>query len=171
MFISNHLLEGEKVVFQTRVHWMTFIPWFVLSAFGFLSLLFVPQSKILIGGIQIASAIFLIKALASYVFFLTSIYGITTHRVLGKTGVIKIHSLDVLLLKVESVKLKKGLFGRIFGYGDLIVSGTGGTQHDFNSLPKPMKIRKLIQHLANRAHAKTDGITVSFTDDTLKKFI
>lgn len=161
-FVANHLIQGEKIIFQTRVHWMTVIPWFVLTLLsGGLAWVF-QDSKMISVLFTVATFGFFLKGTAAGVFFLNTIYAITTHRVLGKTGLIRINSLDVLLLKVEAVKLEKGIIGRIFEYGDLIVSGTGGTKNTLFSLPKPQKVRKLIQQLANKAHSKTDGIKVDF---------
>lgn len=155
-YINNHLMPDETVVFQTRLHWMVFIPWVVLSLLILSAFLFVPHTPININIIRVFAIALIFRALVATVYYLTSEFGLTSKRVLGKTGLITIHSLDILLLKVEAVKLEQGVLGRIFNFGDLIVSGTGGTKHTLRRIPEPLRIRNIIQKLANKVHSKND---------------
>jgi hypothetical protein len=51
-------------------------------------------------------------------------------------------SIEVLLLKVESIGVDESLFGRMLGYGTVIVRGTGGT---FDKIGHSNKLRRQVQ--------------------------
>lgn len=145
-------MDDEEVVYQTRIHWIVFVPWVFLTIVVLCVLFFVRDNPTYVLLIRALAAVLLIKAVAANLIFWTAEYGVTTKRVLGKTGLVRIQSLDILLLKVEAVRLNQGLMGRIFNYGNLIVTGTGGTQEVLYDLPDPMEVRKIIQEHANRAN-------------------
>lgn len=153
-YINKHLMPDEHVVFQTRIHWIVFIPWVVLTI-GVLSLLFFVSDKpnyvLIVRGL---ATVILLKAIGHNIVYWTAEYGVTTKRVLGKSGLIRIQSLDILLLKVEAVRLSQGPLGRILNFGDVIVTGTGGTQEILYDLPDPMHVRNVIQTQANKVHSE-----------------
>lgn len=130
------------------------MPWVILTI-SILSLLFVvrdsPASILLI---RVIAAMVFLKAIGHNIIYWTAEYGVTTKRVLGKSGLLKIQSLDILLLKVEAVRLNQGPLGRILGYGDVIVTGTGGTQEILYNLPDPMRVRNVIQTQSNKVSSE-----------------
>jgi uncharacterized membrane protein YdbT with pleckstrin-like domain len=65
--------------------------------------------------------------------------------VLGKTGFIRRRSLDIVLAKVEAIRLSQSVVGRILDYGDIEVTGTGGTEEVLSFIPAPLEFRKTIQ--------------------------
>jgi uncharacterized membrane protein YdbT with pleckstrin-like domain len=79
------------------------------------------------------------------VLFLSSEFGITSKRVLGKTGFIRRTSLDIVLNKVEAIRLSQSILGRILNYGDIEVTGTGGTDEILRFIPDPLIFRKVVQ--------------------------
>jgi hypothetical protein len=149
-YVHQHLMEDEEVVYQTHVHWIVFIPWFLITIFILSTMFFVPGNQMLILAIRGIAGVFFIKATANLIFYWTSEYGVTSKRVLGKTGLIRIRSLDILLLKVEAVRLNQGLLGRVLDFGDLVVTGTGGTTETLFDVPSPLSVRNLIQEQASR---------------------
>jgi uncharacterized membrane protein YdbT with pleckstrin-like domain len=74
------------------------------------------------------------------IFFCTECV-LTDKRVLGKTGFISRDSLELLLAKVEGIHVKQGILGRIFDYGTVIVSGTGGSKTPFSGIARPLNFR------------------------------
>ena len=53
--------------------------------------------------------------------------------------------MEVLLSKVEGIQVDQGIFGRILGYGSIIVTGTGGIQNPFKKIKAPLEFRKRVQ--------------------------
>lgn len=154
-------MPDEEVIFQTRIHWIVFVPWVVLTI-SILSLLFVVRDNpMFILLIRVVAAVVLLKAIGHNIIYWTAEYGVTTKRVLGKSGLLKIQSLDILLLKVEAVRLNQGPLGRILGYGDVIVTGTGGTQEVLYDLPDPMHVRNVIQTQSNKVNQEAGSAAQS----------
>jgi uncharacterized membrane protein YdbT with pleckstrin-like domain len=76
---------------------------------------------------------------------LSSEFAVTNKRVLVKVGLIRRHSLELLLQKVEGIGVDQTLTGRILGYGTITVSGTGGTREAFRLISDPLEFRRQVQ--------------------------
>lgn len=113
-YIQENLIEGEMVVYETRLHWITF---FTLK--GILTLFIAP----------------LIDRWSSE-------FAITNRRVIIKIGLISRHVLEMNLSKVESINVDQTVMGRMLGYGTITVIGTGGTRELFHKIADPMEFRR-----------------------------
>jgi hypothetical protein len=51
----------------------------------------------------------------------------------------------VLLPKVESIGVDESLFGRMLGYGTVIVRGMGGSFETFDKIVHPNELRRQVQ--------------------------
>jgi uncharacterized membrane protein YdbT with pleckstrin-like domain len=100
----------------------------------------------------IVSAIFALLALSSalraFIRRATTELAITDHRVIYKTGLLARHTLEMNRSKVESVDVDQTIPGRIFGYGTIIVRGTGGSLEP---------IRQIVDPLSFRSHLTVSG--------------
>jgi uncharacterized membrane protein YdbT with pleckstrin-like domain len=70
---------------------------------------------------------------------------VSNKRVLIKTGFITRKSIEVLLLKVESIGVNESFVGRALGYGSVVIRGTGGTLETFGKIANPNEFRKQVQ--------------------------
>ena len=59
-----------------------------------------------------------------------------------KEGIISRDTEEMRLTKAETVEVKQGIIGRIFGYGNVIVTGTGISNVVFRSVAKPLQVKK-----------------------------
>lgn len=75
-------------------------------------------------------------------------YMLTTHRLVMTTGLFQKRSIEILLPKIESIAVNEPYLGRIFGYGTIVVGGTGGTKEAFPLVPRPQNFRTQVQELA-----------------------
>jgi uncharacterized membrane protein YdbT with pleckstrin-like domain len=144
-YIEKNLMDDEEMVHITRLH-----PIILLFPAASTSLL--AGSFAIVDSIpyaQLAVAILLFIALwrlsDRLIFFLSSEFGVTSKRVLGKTGFIRRTSLDIVLGKVEAIRLSQTILGRILNYGDIEVTGTGGTEEVLRFIPDPLIFRKVVQ--------------------------
>jgi len=62
-----------------------------------------------------------------------------------KTGLIARRTLELNLSKVEGVLVNQTVVGRILGFGDVVIIGTGGTRETFIDIRKPAIFRKKFQ--------------------------
>ncbi|MBI5710246.1 MAG: PH domain-containing protein [Candidatus Eisenbacteria bacterium] len=169
--LEKVLSEGEPVAFRTRLHWLPCCPGaLALSLVALLALVlplvFAPHQ---IGDLfarapAVAATLVAVLALALVVPLLVVRFLITTHefavtdrRVVAKMGWLRSRTLDLNVTKVESMEIDQGVLGRMFGYGDVRVVGTGGTAESFRGVKDPIGFRKAVNAAADSVQAKAGG--------------
>jgi len=146
-YVENNLLPNEQVNYWAKLHWIIYV-WPITFLLGAVA---VAVSLLFLGwhGGWIASAILagiaLFCFLPPWVDSLASEFAVTNLRVLIKIGLIRRHSLELLLQKVEGIGVDQSLAGRILGYGTITVTGTGGTRESFRRISRPMEFRRQVQ--------------------------
>lgn len=63
---------------------------------------------------------------------------ITNKRIIGRIGMFRHRKLSLPHKAIEIVKTQRGLLGRMFNYGSLIVTGRDGTRIRFHGIANPM---------------------------------
>jgi uncharacterized membrane protein YdbT with pleckstrin-like domain len=66
---------------------------------------------------------------------------ITDKRLIAKYGVLSTHSIEIRFDKIETVRVSQGIIGRLFNYGDVIVTGTGSTFDPIKNIASAMRFR------------------------------
>lgn len=184
-FMDGHLMEGEDVVYRTRLHPIVFLgPLLGLLIGGYLALhgnqllqdyVFSKIPRDVMRqlppdtlrwlregwhGYNVIGLFILIfngalPFLSAVVNVTSSEFGVSTKRVLMKTGFISRHSLETLLSKVESISVFQGVLGRLLGYGSIIISGTGGSKEFFFGIRDPMEFRRVVQEQIAKAEPRS----------------
>jgi uncharacterized membrane protein YdbT with pleckstrin-like domain len=79
----------------------------------------------------------------------SSDFVVTNKRVMMKTGVFTTRSIELLLSKIEAVAVHQSLGGRMFDYGDIVITGSGGTQESFSTIQAPLELRRAVQSVTD----------------------
>ncbi len=66
-----------------------------------------------------------------------------------KVGLIQRRTIEMNVQKVESIAVDQTILGRILGYGDITVVGTGATREKFLQIADPIMFRKVFQEVQN----------------------
>jgi len=66
---------------------------------------------------------------------------LTNYRLVIITGGLSTETIEFGLDKVESVTIRKSFVGSMLGYGDIIITGVGGSRHDFTRISNPSIFR------------------------------
>ena len=141
-YIDDNLMTGEEITYRAKLHWIVFrwpVIWFVIALLFFSG----GSDTSFVGGLFFLIAI--VTGIASFINYSTSEFAVTNRRVLAKVGFIRRNSLEVLLTKVEGIQVNQGIFGRILGYGSIVVSGTGGSKDPFHRISAPLEFRRRVQ--------------------------
>ena len=141
-YIEQNLMNGENVLYQARLHWVIFL-WPAIIFIIAIMYCIVGGEGAVFGGLLIFIGI--ITGVISIIKYRTSEFGITNKRVIVKVGFISRNSLEVLLNKVEGIQVNQDILGRIFDYGSITISGTGGTKDPFHKIEAPFDFRKKAQ--------------------------
>ncbi len=124
-YVEQNLIAGERVTYRANLHWMVFI-----SLKALLTLFLLPVIE---------------RA--------TSEFAVTSRRVIIKVGLISRRTVELKLEKIESIGVEQSILGRIFGYGTIVVNGTGGTHEPFRGIARPLEFRKAVNE-ASEAHVQ-----------------
>jgi len=165
-YVEKHLLEGETIVYKTRLHWIVlFGP--ILLALMFAATgagMFVLSGRVIADqtkahqSLMILGAVFFVLAL---VFIARGILvrnatemTVTNKRVFVKVGLAARRTVELLLSRVESIGVEESMMGRMLGYGTVIVHGTGGTPEVFNIIAHPLEFRTQVQQQIEKSQSK-----------------
>jgi uncharacterized membrane protein YdbT with pleckstrin-like domain len=149
-YASKHLIPGETLVYQTRLHWIILF-WHIVFAVLFLAapaiaLLYYYRQRTdveYIAAILVATAVIVICV--GLIQRNATEMAVTNKRVLIKQGLFSRRTLELLLQKVESIAVEESLMGRILGYGTVIIRGTGGTPEPFRKMASPLIFRRHVE--------------------------
>ncbi len=148
-YIDSNLLAGEQIVYRTRLHWLLF-----LSPVLFTVVILAPLAWFLSQGslqsyVWIPIAVGVVLLLAAYIRRQSSDFAVTNKRVMMKVGVFSTRSIELLLNKIEAIAVNQNFLGRIFGYGDIVVTGSGGTRESFSHIEAPLEFRRAVQSVTD----------------------
>lgn len=163
-YVEKNLVPGETLLYQTRHHWMVLIGSMLIAVvLGLpgLWLMFAASAKRpelddyvtrIPGGYQtilIVGGVLVVIALANLAWGMAkrnaTEMAVTNRRVLIKTGMGNRRTLDMMLARVESIGVEETMWGRMLGYGSVIVRGTGGTPEPFVMISHPQDFRRHVQ--------------------------
>lgn len=161
-YVERHLLPNEQVVYKTRLHWILFLKSALLVAVG--AALSAVLWRVLdppwlwYAGLVVV-VVGLGWAFVHLVELMTSEFAVTTTRLIFKVGLIARYTTELLLSKVESIGVNQGLTGRLFNYGDLTVTGTGGAREVFRRVRDPIGFRNHVQQASVHRESGEPGRT------------
>jgi len=148
-YIEGNLLADEQVAFRTRLHWKLLV-WPLLFAVATALLMPVLVWQGYWNNLAlIAPGAGVLVLLAAIIRRQSSDFAVTNKRVMMKLGVFSTRSVEILLTKIEAIAVHQSLVGRMFDYGDIVVTGTGGTEESFSSIQAPLELRRAVQSVTD----------------------
>ena len=150
-YVRKVLQPGETVVYATKLHWLIYVNT-TLLAIACVALVGAAVStsdnQSISLAFAIAAIIFALLALSTglraFIRRSTTELAVTDHRVIYKSGLLSRHTIEMNRDKVESVDVDQSLLGRIFGYGTVVVRGTGGSLEPIRNIGDPLTFRSHI---------------------------
>ena len=127
-YLEESLAPGEHVVAHFDLHWTA--RWRLIV---FL-LLAIPTLGIA-----------LLAALYEWVRLRSIEQGVTDRRVVRKTGIMSRETTELRLASIETIDLRQSAWGRLLGYGDVVLTGRGETAMIFTRLDQPLAAKRAIE--------------------------
>lgn len=151
-YIENQLSGDEEIIFDTEIHPIVFLAPAVLTIIAIvIGVVGAGALSLLAFSVALVAPLLFIVNLIEYA---TSEFAVTNRRVMIKTGLIGRKTVETMLTKVEGVQVDQGVFGRMFDFGTISVTGTGGTMESFRHVREPLVLRQYVQDGASSSHAK-----------------
>lgn len=131
-YIQKILIDDEQIIYETKLSywsrfWLFFFGIILIPVFG-LGLF------VIIWGWLVCK---------------TTVLALTNNRVIFKSGILRLNIMEFRLNKVESIMLDQGIFARIFGYGVLTITGTGGDRTPLECIENPLEFQKQFQKIVH----------------------
>ena len=150
-YIQRSLGDGEQVVILARFHWLYNLRAWLALVVPVLALIavFVFANDMVREGLAIFAVALVVVGLVAFFTLMihkwTTEIGITSHRLVKKTGFISLKTAEVALPNIEGVSVTQTLWGRLFGYGRIRVEGTGDDHIDIPNIDDPVGFRRAIE--------------------------
>ena len=145
-YVEKNLIKDEEVQFFAYVHFaifsssiISFIIVLIIAISGLSSQSSLREPVTIFNLILFFIPIFIF--LNALIIKLTTEFAVTNKRIIAKIGFFQRHTLEILLLKVESLEVNQSILGRIFNYGSITINGSGGTKQKFAGIRNPISIR------------------------------
>lgn len=147
-YVESNLLNGETIVYEAKYHWMIWAPAFLLSMAWMFA---VSREEGFTGNNLLAVGICsLLAFLATYLKLITDVMAITNKRLILKTGLISRNTFELQLSQVETIRVKQSVFGRLLGYGTIVVRGTGSSSDKVSFISNPIDFRNAFLNASDK---------------------
>jgi uncharacterized membrane protein YdbT with pleckstrin-like domain len=151
-YYTKVIQAGEDVRYHGKLHWIIYkvsICFGVLAAlFGILDALGYNQFTDRLPVFSAAWIVFLLLAIVSFIpawyHRATTEIVVTDKRIICKSGWISLRTEEMNISKVETVDVNQSVLGRILGYGDVLVKGTGASLEPVYRVSRPIELRNAI---------------------------
>ncbi len=164
-YVESNLVPGETVIYETRLHWIVMLGHIIVGCLllvlpGVLLLIYAFRQTdietrnlhLMEGGGVALLVCGIVTILMGMVRRNATEMAVTNRRVVIKTGLASRKTIEMLLNKVESIEVSETAFGRMLGYGTIVVIGTGGTPEPFHKVAHPLEFRSQVQQQIEKLH-------------------
>jgi hypothetical protein len=127
-YLDESLAPGESIVARFDLHWTAKWRLYVYL------LLAIPTL-----GIALLAAVYEWLRLRSIEM------GVTNRRVVRKTGIVSRETAELRLASIETIDLRQTTWGRVLGYGDVVLTGRGESAMVFQRLARPLDAKRAIE--------------------------
>jgi len=153
-YVETALTDGESVAYRGRLSlWSLSLGLFsgILSlaifCLGAMLVFFnqAIQSYELIAVESVSFAFFglgIVMCLGIAIKYYSTELVITNKRLIAKSGFMSRSTIEISLQWVESIQVDQTLWGRVFDFGSIIISGAGNPQAPVLGISRPMEFRR-----------------------------
>jgi uncharacterized membrane protein YdbT with pleckstrin-like domain len=140
-YLEESLGPDEKIVARFALHWTA-------------------KGRLILGIVLIPVVVGIFITIYEWLRLRALELGVTTHRVVRKTGIISRETEEIRLSAIETVDLHQTTWGRVLGYGDVRVTGRGESSMVLSRIVDPVSVKRAIEtaYAQNVEHAPTAQI-------------
>jgi len=125
-YLEESLAPGEKIVARFHLHWTA-------------------KGRLILGIVLIPVLVGIPLAIYEWLRLRAIEMGVTTHRVVRKTGIVGRETEEVRLSAIETVDLHQTTWGRLLGFGNVQVTGRGESSLLFERVADPVGVKRAIE--------------------------
>jgi uncharacterized membrane protein YdbT with pleckstrin-like domain len=142
-YIERILQPGESLVYTGRIHWIIYLPAAMLLAVALVALARAGNSQgmnwVLVAGM--CATVGLLAGISAWIKRWTTEIDVTDRRIVYKRGLIRRHTVEMNMDKVESVDVDQTILGRFLNFGNVTIRGTGAGIEPLFNVEAPLQFR------------------------------
>jgi len=137
-YLDESLAPGEVIVARFALHWTA-------------------KGRLILGIVLIPVLVGIPLAIYEWLRLRAIELGVTSHRVVRKSGIISRMTDEIRLTAIETIDLHQSAWGRILGFGDVRVTGRGESSMLLSRVSDPVSVKRAIEtaYSANVEHPAT----------------
>jgi uncharacterized membrane protein YdbT with pleckstrin-like domain len=134
-YLEESLAPGERIVARFALHWTA-------------------KGRLILGVVLIPVIVGIFITLYEYLRLRGIEMAVTTQRVVYKTGIVGRETEEIRLSALETVDLQQSTWGRLFGFGNVRVTGRGESSLLYTRVSDPVNVKRAIEtaYSANVEH-------------------
>lgn len=134
-YLDESLAPGERIVARFDLHWTA-------------------KGRLILGIILIPVIVGIFITIYEWLRLRGIEMAVTTQRVVYKTGIVGRETEEIRLSALETVDLQQTTWGRIFGFGNVRVTGRGESSLLYTRVAAPVNVKRAIEtaYSANIEH-------------------
>jgi uncharacterized membrane protein YdbT with pleckstrin-like domain len=125
-YLEESLAPGETIVARFALHWTA-------------------KGRLILGIILIPLVVGIFITIYEWLRLRAIELGVTTHRVVRKTGIVSRETDEIRLSAIETVDLSQSMWGRLFGFGDVRITGRGESNMVLSRVADPVGVKRSIE--------------------------
>jgi uncharacterized membrane protein YdbT with pleckstrin-like domain len=139
-YVDKSLIPGEQVVYRASLYRLPFLWLIVPVVAAFVAAVF-HVWLVVLAALIVAGLIF-VNVWARRA---ATELAVTNKRVIIAVGAVRRRTVELMLDKIEGIRVDQTVPGRIFNYGTVIITGSGGTHESFDKIAVPLEFRRQVQ--------------------------
>ena len=152
-YLQKSLAPGETIVAIFKLHWFMWMRFWLVIALGIIAVVALIVAQIPWAALAVAVLAILVAGY-QWLWLRAIEQGVTNRRVVRKTGIVSRTTTELRLASIETVDLRQSFWGRIFGYGNVEITGRGETAMVLGRIAHPVAVKRDIES-AYSAHIET----------------
>ena len=144
-YVESNLLAGERVEKTAKVHWWAWGKGVAIVLIGVVAA-FLDAA----GVAAVLIPLGLVYVVRGLIIVLTTELAVTDRRVIAKFGLIRRSTVELLHAKIEGMNVDQSIFGRLLGFGTIVVNGTGSSKTPIPHIAQPLAFRKEVLQMIER---------------------
>lgn len=133
-YIESSLSQSEKIEVTFPLHWASRLNLWACIVIGFF-LMGLPW----------------LYAIYEYYRLKNIEIAVTNKRVVLKQGIFGRYTEELKIDAIESIEIWQGVYGRMFGYGNVYITGRGGSKVALKDLDNPISVKSAIESVSQLA--------------------
>lgn len=146
-YLQKSLAPGETIVAVFRLHWSMWIRFWIVVVLGIVAVVALLWARLPWAQWGALAAAIMAILVAGYQWlWLRGIeQAVTNRRVVRKIGIVSRTTTELRLASIETIDLRQSFWGRIFGFGDVEITGRGETAMVLDRIAHPIQVKREIE--------------------------